>query len=352
MIPPLIPLEKNLKNLYSSLPDPDLYRLPRTMEVFRGQSCYNDVMNTLSFSMPALLTEEEMFQELTGPAAFDSNICVFSAIRYLPPIIHELDFITIFYVFEGRVHAHISGQEYVFHAGDLFFLGPYTKYAVASFGDEIRAFNIFIRTSTFEMTFSPLMQKKNLMSDFFSYICYNLYSKNENPFLICRKMEHPDLLQTLEKIYEEKTVSDNASPLILEAEVNLLLAWLLRYYPNRVEIIYPDQNILDNNLLECIKYLEDHFLDITLQELAKKYNYTSSHLSRLIKLYTGKTFQQLVRDKKIHQSCLLLEKTKLPISEIAEQCAFTDLSHFYRTFKSVHHINPAEYRNKNAGREA
>ncbi len=67
--------------------------------------------------------------------------------------------------------------------------------------------------------------------------------------------------------------------------------------------------------------------------------------SQLKELY-GITFREYKTDCQLRRAAALLAETDRPIAEIAEQCGFHCLDHFYRVFMRFRHITPGRYRHK------
>ena len=79
-------------------------------------------------------------------------------------------------------------------------------------------------------------------------------------------------------------------------------------------------------------------------ELAKKLRYEPSWLSREIKRRTGKTYTQLVQEKRLSQAAFLLRNTQRNVSEISIAVGYDNISYFHRIFEKVYGKSPRHYR--------
>ena len=97
------------------------------------------------------------------------------------------------------------------------------------------------------------------------------------------------------------------------------------------------------NLLNFIdaNYAED----LTLEQAADYIGFSKYHFSRLFKQHTNTTFYDYLCHKRIQaaQSLLTLD---VPITDIAFQTGFNNLTTFCRCFKKCTNCSPTEYRNK------
>lgn len=100
-----------------------------------------------------------------------------------------------------------------------------------------------------------------------------------------------------------------------------------------------------NNVME---YIDTHYMDdLSLDDVAAAADFSKFHFSRLFKQYTGFTFCDYIRHRKIRAAEELLNQPDLTITEVAMQSGFVSLSTFNRVFREFKHCSPTEYREKN-----
>ena len=85
---------------------------------------------------------------------------------------------------------------------------------------------------------------------------------------------------------------------------------------------------------------------ISFGELAERLHYDASWLSREIKRKTGKTYTQLVQEKRLAQAAFLLRNTDRNVSDIAYAVGYSDYSVFYKNFLKYHKVSPGEYKKR------
>ncbi|HEY9445679.1 MAG TPA: helix-turn-helix transcriptional regulator, partial [Burkholderiales bacterium] len=68
------------------------------------------------------------------------------------------------------------------------------------------------------------------------------------------------------------------------------------------------------------------------------------YLAHLVKKETGKTFVELVTERRMERACELLSHTGMKIAEVAAAVGFEDDAYFARRFKQRYGIAPGSYR--------
>jgi YesN/AraC family two-component response regulator len=93
-----------------------------------------------------------------------------------------------------------------------------------------------------------------------------------------------------------------------------------------------------------LRFIEEHYKDGELSDLAESLHYDLYWISRTIKKLTGRTYTELVQAKRLSQAAYLLNNTKIPVSDIGYAVGYNNLSYFYRIFKGRHGASPKQYR--------
>ncbi len=101
---------------------------------------------------------------------------------------------------------------------------------------------------------------------------------------------------------------------------------------------------------KTILYIETNLSDnLSLKNLAKINNFNDCYLSALFKKETGKTLTDFITEQRIQRANKLLASSTLPIQTIAQNCGFSDVNYFSKTFKKKMQKSPSEYRNNTQG---
>lgn len=99
---------------------------------------------------------------------------------------------------------------------------------------------------------------------------------------------------------------------------------------------------------ELVNYMEENYADskLNIDTLADHIGLSPSHIQTIFKAATGNSISVYLRSFRLNKARDLLEKTDIPISEIAEKTGFGNANYFYTVFKRYYSTTPTEYRAK------
>ena len=100
----------------------------------------------------------------------------------------------------------------------------------------------------------------------------------------------------------------------------------------------------DETVVKVLRYVEDNYKDGSLSELSEMLYCDIYSLSREIKKKTGKTYTELLQDKRLSQACYYLKNSSMTIEDIAYSVGYENISYFYRIFKNTYGLSPKKYR--------
>ena len=93
-----------------------------------------------------------------------------------------------------------------------------------------------------------------------------------------------------------------------------------------------------------LRYIEENYRTGTLTEIADQLHYDLCWFSREIKRSTGKTFKELLQEKRLTQAAYLLKHTTLHVDEVGDAVGYSNLSYFHRIFQKKYGFTPKKYR--------
>lgn len=96
---------------------------------------------------------------------------------------------------------------------------------------------------------------------------------------------------------------------------------------------------------KTLEYIHKHYqTDISMSDLAELAALSVSGLHRLFKRHTRRTVGEYIAQLRIGRACALLVSTDKPISFIADEVGYSNLSHFNRQFLAIKQVTPREFR--------
>lgn len=103
-------------------------------------------------------------------------------------------------------------------------------------------------------------------------------------------------------------------------------------------------------ILKSMRHMKANLEDtLTLRDLAKRVNLSTSQYSLLFKRKTGKSPLDYVIQLRIQKACQLLDNTDLKIKQIAPQVGYQDPYYFSRIFTKTIGTSPRDYRKSPKG---
>lgn len=151
--------------------------------------------------------------------------------------------------------------------------------------------------------------------------------------------------EILNTVYSETILKEKNYEKIVLLRVFEIILLLTRSFDENYS-----SNELSSKQIQLLEPIMQHIMehlheDITLESLAEQFFLDKSYLSRIFKLYTGKTVVSFINQKRIEQAqrLLLLQKDE-SMQTIAESCGFKNQSYFTKVFKEQSGMTPRKFR--------
>lgn len=95
----------------------------------------------------------------------------------------------------------------------------------------------------------------------------------------------------------------------------------------------------------AFRYMEANaFHPIGLEEVARASHVSGPHLARMFRRETGRTVGEHLLSLRVNRARELLATTDLPALDVAADCGFESVEHFYRMFRRITGTTPRSYR--------
>jgi len=99
----------------------------------------------------------------------------------------------------------------------------------------------------------------------------------------------------------------------------------------------------DYRISRVTRYIAKHYAEkLTVKELAQQINLSEVYLGHLFKTETGMTVHQYMTKVRVRNAETLLQDGRYKIHEVAELCGFSDIFHFYKSFKALRGFPPSK----------
>jgi AraC family transcriptional regulator len=162
------------------------------------------------------------------------------------------------------------------------------------------------------------------------------------------KADDPAIHRTAMAIAQEAANGGVGSELLVDSLTTQLSVAILR---NHANVIFrePDGSA-------CLSFRQEHLVRdyvqsnlhdrLTLEDLAATAGLSKFHFARRFRASTGTTPHEFVLRQRVDRARRLLQRTSIPLPEVAQTCGFADQSHMNRVVRKRLGATPGEVRRR------
>ena len=250
---------------------------------------------------------------------------------------HRHDYVEVVYMCSGMTRHRVNGREILLHPGELLFLGQSVTHEVFKAGREDVAVNFIVLPDFFTEVLPALGEEETPLRRFLvDCLCGQ---ESEMGYLYFRVSQMPTVQNLVENLLW-MMISDTPYK---RKSLQMTMALLFMTLTGHAEALSA-QNRDGEVTVKILHYIESHYRDGSLMEIAHELHYDIPWLSRRIRSQTGKTYTQLVQEKRLAQAAFLLKNTKKKVSEVSVAVGYENISYFHRVFEKKYNLSPRQYR--------
>ena len=242
----------------------------------------------------------------------------------------------LLYLCRGCARYRIGGTEVTVREGELLLLGQNTPLEPLDGGSDPLDVSFFIKPEFFGDILSFLGSEQTPLREFVLRCLGQETPYGYLHFHVAGVRPIENLLENLLLHLLENPESRRAIPLYT---VGLLFVHLLEESDRLTMGIREQQSILG-----VLRYLENNYAEGSLTEAAQLLHCDVAWLSREIKRRTGRTYTELLQERRLQQAAWLLEHTRQRVSDIAVSVGYENVSYFHRIFQKRFGLSPKKYR--------
>ncbi len=260
--------------------------------------------------------------------------------RYQPAVDHAHESFEIAYVLSGSCDEWIMGEKHEFKEGDLWILAPNTMHRMYIDNDDGIVLTCILKKKTFEDVFAEMLRRDNILTEFF---LSGIYSGAANAYIIFPTKKDITVSGNIYHLYREGIEKREYYEEIQTTLFISTMMHIMREYGKKA--IMPDfKSKNDVTDYAIIRYIKEHYAKVTLNEVANKFHYSVSYVSRLIPKLTGMTFKEIQQKLRMEKACSLMKYTDCPVAEISERVGYVNTETFIRAFKKQYGCVPSSMR--------
>lgn len=252
---------------------------------------------------------------------------------------HTHNYIEVIYMCSGITHHVIDGNDVFLQKGEVLLLNQKAVQEIYPAGIDDVAVNFIVLPEFFDYSLKMMGEEKNLLRDFV-IDCL----KGENGAAGYIHFKVADILpiqNLLENLIWSIWHRQSNKRSINQITMGLLFLQLMNY-TDRMET--SSGNRQQGIMISVLGYVEEHYRDGELSELASLLHYDLYWLSKEIKRITGKNYTDLVQEKRLNQAVYLLEHTTMSVMDIGMSVGYDNISYFHRIFQKRYGMTPRKYR--------
>ena len=252
---------------------------------------------------------------------------------------HTHNYIEVIYMCSGSTRHIVNGEEVVLRQGELLFLNQKVTQEIYPAGENDIAVNFIILPEFFDYGLKMMETEENLLRDF---IIDCLRGENgTNGYLHFKVADILPVQNLVENLIWTIMHRQPNKRSINQATMGLLFLQLM----NCMDKLETDEGSGRQKLIiTVLSYIESHYRDGELSELAESLHYDVYWLSKEIKKRTGKTYTELLQAKRLGQAAYLLGTTSMSVMEAALAVGYDNISYFHRIFQKKYGCTPRAYR--------
>ncbi len=257
--------------------------------------------------------------------------------RYIGFPAHTHDYIEVMYMVQGKTTHIVNGDTIELKAGELLFMSCNTTQAIETCGREDIGVNFIILPEFFDKTL-PLLENDD--SPLKRFVIESLKGEHGMSSYLHFKVGDVLPIQNLLENLIWLLVNDAKGTRLIKQNTMGLLLMHLMSNTDHLKFQNPDQKLK----MEILEYIEENYVDGSLEELSQEIHYDFSMLSKLIKQRFGKNYTELVQEKRLAQAEFLLLSTNMSVADIGVKVGYENTSYFYRIFQKLYGQTPKQYR--------
>lgn len=245
------------------------------------------------------------------------------ASAYNMPDSHYHDHYEIYFLAKGSVRYFIEDRVFDLEEGDVILIPPHVIHRTATLMNKGSERIVIAFTNEFIMY--PPGDKV--------FSCFEtIYFKK------------PPVRELIENVEREFIKKDRYSEELIAGYIKEIIVKLKRLTDEKRAEEYSQGNPVVQN---AVRYISENYAqELSLSMLAEIFAMSESHFSRQFKMFTGFGVNEYISTLRVKNAEKLLATTKLPVTEIAQNCGFNSSSYFAAVFKKVRGISPGEVRRK------
>ncbi len=251
--------------------------------------------------------------------------------------------VRIIHAYCGKTRIVIEGEELLLEEDQLVMLNADVDYTITSASEGSFFIDCFFTKYYLSNTLMPRLPRDCVFTPFFEQALFGAQFTGRNTYILFNRSPSDKVLRFL--IYSLLAFTGNVPLMdeVLSSYVFLIFHELLLRYANEHTVAPPSDSV-SPTATDLVDYIFANFESVSLASASENFHFTPDYMGKLVKRLTGESFVDLVRNIRLIKAAELLESNDSPISAVANEVGYQNISHFYRLFEDHFGCTPAAYR--------
>ena len=254
--------------------------------------------------------------------------------------VHWHDEFEIIYVRSGFLAVSISGESYIGKTGDAFVVSPGNLHLMGSQTGTVDYYTFLFPLKYISFRTDDMLDEKLLEP------------LNSGHLMICPRVKDTakELCEQLIEIYEAKK-DESESKITTQVKTKIILLQFILEMWKKGFVIENDTSGRNTVEKEMVSYIQQNFTGkISLREFGEQFHLSEKYISRYFKEHFHITLSQYVTYLRLEHAKQLLQDTDIPVTDVAMQSGYQNVSYFIRSFQKAYAVSPLKYRKNNYSR--
>lgn len=254
--------------------------------------------------------------------------------------VHWHDEFEIIYVRSGFLTVSISGESYIGKTGEAFVVSPGNLHLMGVQTGTVDYYTFLFPLKYISFRTDDMLDEKLLEP------------LNSGHLMICPRVKDTakELCEQLIEIYEAKK-DESVSKITTQVRTKIILLQFILEMWKKGFVIENDTSGRNTVEKEMVSYIQQNFTGkISLREFGEQFHLSEKYISRYFKEHFHITLSQYVTYLRLEHAKQLLQDTDIPVTDVAMQSGYQNVSYFIRSFQKAYAVSPLKYRKNNYSR--
>ena len=260
--------------------------------------------------------------------------------RFNPVPEHVHDYVEISYVYRGRCPQTVAGRALTVAENEVLLLDADCPHAVAALGEGDVMLSLTLSRPFLQRCLEAGLPTEGALPRF---LLNALNSETDHHgYIHFHCGESRRVRRYLQEMLCERLEPTASSPAIVLRLFELALIELMDCYERELTADGARHGA-ETLVAGMLAFIEERYRDCTLEVLAERFGLSPNYASALLKKWTGKTYLQLVQERRLTRAMAML-RAGATVEEAARAAGYDNMTFFYRKFRARYGAAPAACR--------